>query len=264
MYYTLEDVEFLAKYQLLRVRQIGGAGTVYESRCRRTNQLCATKVMTLPTDQERISFVKEVAIASQLSRCKFIVSVKDYFISQTTGVLVMKMKKTDLLSTLSYKHKEASIKPLFRQVVVAIGHCHKRKIAHLDIKPDNVLLSSKGSVALCDFGSAHYFDEPIERPFGTCFYKAPETRNTLQFNKAAADIWSMGILLYVLLTGEYPFRGETEREIAESIQAGTMDFTELLQKRFSPYARELVQQMLHIRPLARPTIDDVLDSPFFL
>merc|ERR1711879_543784 len=150
-------------------------------------------------------------------------------------------------------------KKLLLQICRAINILHSNKIAHMDIKPENILLDRDGNIKLADFGSCVHFDDTIsESALTTILYSAPESRKYVSFDKAAADIWSLGVVFYVLLTGAYPFVGETESQIATSLAKQQLDFEELESGKFSLQLKSLIKQMLQFDPAMRPSICQVL------
>ena len=237
---------------------------MFRALCSNTNKCYAIKAVQLHDFLDRKRFRSEVQIATTLSHCENIVTSVTHFESGSTGFLVMKLMRYDLLSTLADYNSEASILRIFHQVARGVMRCHERRIAHLDIKPENILLNSKGAVRLCDFGSSHMFDEPIDlNAFGTILYRAPETFSFSEFEKGAADIWSLGVLLYVLLTGVYPFPGETEEQVVDALKSNTLDFEDLRDTACSPISKDLLYKLLQTDPSSRPTIQEVLAHPWF-
>ena len=117
---------------------------------------------------------------------------------------------------------------VFSQIVKAVGYCHARGISHGDIKLENVLLSKDGSAKLADFGFAKQseFVCASEEFCGTLPYSAPEVIQGLEFNAKKADIWSMGVVLYVMLFGAFPYSDADATSMVMAQLSNTLVFPE--------------------------------------
>lgn len=125
-----------------------------------------------------------------------------------------------------YTEKEAAA--IFRQYMSAVCHCHSQKICHRDLKPENLLFLNKSPdspLKVIDFGLSKIFTESNHRmstKVGTAYYVSPEV---LQGNyDEKCDIWSSGVILYILLTGEPPFNGPNDNEIYRKIMKKKFSF----------------------------------------
>jgi calcium-dependent protein kinase len=124
-----------------------------------------------------------------------------------------------------YCEKDAAM--IFRQIMSAVCHCHSSKICHRDLKPENLLFlnSSNDSLKVIDFGLSRIFDEKnhqMNTKVGTAYYVSPEI---LQGNyDEKCDIWSSGVILFILLSGEPPFFGENDNEIFRKISKKKFSF----------------------------------------
>ena len=127
----------------------------------------------------------------------------------------------------------------------AIAICHRRGIAHRDIKPDNVLFDDQYRLKLMDFGSAEVFGDGrgMRGIVGTPYYVAPEVVAGDEYNEKV-DVWSAGVTLYVMLAGIVPFYGETAVEIFEKVLRGNLRFPVGLFRDVSPAAKDLLRRML--------------------
>ena len=255
---SIPNVESLLK--IIKGIQTGGSGSVYLAEYLPTKSKVAVKLVPFRSELAHTRFLFESAVATGLSECEHIIKTKNYSITKHSGYLIMDYLKGDLLDSLEYFDTEIKVKKIMKQICLAIQYCHKRKIAHLDIKPENILLTDNYDAKLCDFGHAYPFDEKMLYPVGTLLYNAPETVNNLSYSKGPADIWSIGVLLYVLLTGNFPFRGETEPQVLANAQKGNLCFDFKL---CSTKAEDLVKKMLEVDPKMRPNINEVLQHPWF-
>jgi calcium-dependent protein kinase len=129
--------------------------------------------------------------------------------------------------------------------LLAIKHCHKNGIVHRDLKPENILVTNTDTIRLIDFGlscSTHQNKGDIA---GTPFYIAPEIINLKPYD-TKADIWSIGVILYVLLCGYTPFQGKDIEEIFNSIRKGEVHFDYEEFESVSEEAKDLVKKMLQV------------------
>ena len=115
-----------------------------------------------------------------------------------------------------------------KQVLSAVAYCHDHNIVHRDLKPENVLLEDEKvndlSVKVIDFGASQFFNpsQKLTERFGTIYYISPEVLKGNYSSKC--DLWSLGVILYILLCGEPPFNGESDEKIMAKIMKGRFDF----------------------------------------
>jgi len=158
---------------------------------------------------------------------------------------------------------EAEAGHIMGQLISAVSYCHERKVIHRDLKPENVLVEGDGSdlsVKIADFGSSAFIDPygHLTDFCGSPYYVAPEVLSQCYNEKC--DIWSLGILMYVLLTGKPPYKGHTDDLILHAVAKGTLDLTGMTD--LSPDARDLVLKLL-VKPVAeRLTAEQALDHPW--
>lgn len=156
---------------------------------------------------------------------------------------------------------------LMRQVVNAVLYCHLNGIVHRDIKADNILLLSnniKSPVKLIDFGISVKFekDTKLKEKTGTVLYIAPEVIDGSYNEKC--DIWSCGVLMYMMLCGMPPFYGSNRKEVMAKIKKGKFSFKSKIWSVISPEAKNLIDKMLTVDPEKRPSCREVLSHPWFI
>ncbi|CAJ0586732.1 unnamed protein product, partial [Mesorhabditis spiculigera] len=153
------------------------------------------------------------------------------------------------------KLSEQDAKPLFAQIVSAVHHMHSREIVHRDIKAENVMFSAPGHVKLVDFGFSCHTPGTVELATfcGSPPYAAPELYRDKSYNGLMVDIWALGVLLYFMLVGITPFKGETVAELKEVIIVGQYAMPEYL----STFAQHMIARMLDMDPGKRMSIHEV-------
>lgn len=156
---------------------------------------------------------------------------------------------------------------IFTQLIESISCCHRLGIAHRDIKPDNVLFDSMGKLKLADFGSADWFGMneggTMTGVVGTPYYVAPEVLLGREYNEKV-DVWSAGVILYILLGGVPPFYGETSVETFEAVLRGNLRFPTRIFRSVSPEAKDLLRKMLCKDASRRLSVEQVSSHPWVI
>lgn len=160
------------------------------------------------------------------------------------------------------RFSEGEARRLFGQLMEVVVYCHENGIVHRDLKPENILLATRSSsspIKLADFGLATYIKQgqSLSGTVGSPFYIAPEVLAG-GYNEAA-DVWSAGVILYILLSGMPPFWGKTKSRIFESVRSAELRFPSDPWDGVSDSAKELIARMLCRDPAQRLTAKHVLD-----
>jgi calcium-dependent protein kinase len=162
--------------------------------------------------------------------------------------------------------REAS--KIFHQLLTSIYYLHQQGIVHRDLKPENLLFASEPSegspIKLCDFGLAKLCGNSAQKmtsKIGTPFYIAPEILSDGGYG-ASCDIWSCGVILYILLSGFPPFYGRTENLIFQKIRSGTYDFNRQEWSSVSESAKNLIRNLLVVNPENRYSMEQALAHPW--
>ena len=142
-------------------------------------------------------------------------------------------------------------------MVLALKGCHEFGISHGDIKPSNFLIDNYGRIKICDFGlSQKITEEPNTiNLVGTLAYRSPEMIKMQPYDGFAADIWSLGVSLFILCTGTYPWNISSREKMLKSITNGIFD--ESLIK--DPTLKEIIVKCLQVDPKKRPTAHEITD-----
>ncbi len=150
---------------------------------------------------------------------------------------------------------------ILRQVLSAINYCHTRKIVHRDLKPENLLLdkdTENPKIKIIDFGTSQMFDpdKKMSQKFGTPYYIAPEVLKKSYNEKC--DLWSCGVILYILLCGYPPFNGANDKQIIEAVLKGKFTLDEPEWDDVSDDAKDIVKKLLTLDPEKRVSANDAL------
>ncbi|XP_071706918.1 phosphoenolpyruvate carboxylase kinase 2-like [Rutidosis leptorrhynchoides] len=171
----------------------------------------------------------------------------------------------DRISKRAGVFSEPESASIFSPLISAISYCHRLGIAHRDIKPDNVLFDSRGNLKLADFGSAEWFAmndrQTMTGVVGTPYYVAPEILSGREYNEKV-DVWSAGVILYIMLAGVPPFYGESPEETFEAVLRANLRFPTRLFRSVSPEAKDLLRKMLCKDVSRRFSADQVLRHPW--
>ena len=156
----------------------------------------------------------------------------------------------DLFTRLE-RHRRFSEKDainMLKQILAGIDYLHGKNIIHRDLKPENILLFGQNSqVKISDFGSSiiHNSQLPLTQIAGTPYYTAPEVLNENYSNKC--DIWSIGVITYILLSGMAPFYGRTNRDIIKMIRKGVFRFEGQVWDKISDICKDFICTLLTLK-----------------
>jgi serine/threonine protein kinase len=178
--------------------------------------------------------------------------------------IVTKSEESDN-PTGGFTEYEAAV--MMRQIFSAVDSCHRRgKVVHRDIKPENILLVQKDDVSqlrLIDFGLSRFFEpgQRLRTRVGTVYYTAPEVWK--QDYDEKCDLWSMGVILYVLICSYPPFDGDDDEDILNTVMKGRYKFHSPEWDGVSDEAKSLIRSLLHRNSRKRPTATQALEHPWF-
>ena len=209
------------RYEILELIGEGGMALVFKARDTRLDRLVAVKIMReeMAADEEvRRRFVAESHAVAMLSTPN-IVAVYDVSHSDAMEYIVMEL--VDGITLKQYMDKKGVLPwremlHFSKQIARALGHAHQRGLIHRDIKPQNIMLLRDGTIKVADFGIAALENEIYVsdgQAIGSIHYIAPEQARG-EYPDARSDLYSLGVVMYEMLTGERPYTGETIGEIA--------------------------------------------------
>ncbi|KQK10428.1 calcium-dependent protein kinase 3 isoform X2 [Brachypodium distachyon] len=256
------------KYVLDRELGRGEFGVTYLCMDRDTKELLACKSISkrklrTPVDVEDVR--REVAIMRHLPKSHSIVSLREACEDEGAVHLVMELcEGGELFDRIVARghYTERAAANVTRTIVEVVQLCHRHGVIHRDLKPENFLFANKkenSPLKAIDFGLSIFFKpgEKFSEIVGSPYYMAPEV---LKRNYGPEiDIWSAGVILYILLCGVPPFWAETEQGVAQAILRGNIDFKREPWPNVSENAKDLVRRMLEPDPKIRLTAKQVLE-----
>ena len=212
---------------------------------------------------------REIEIMKKLEH-PHIISLKETLDTKSTLYLVLEfVPGGELFDAIVEKgnYAEEETADLVRQMLEAIAYCHSQKIAHRDLKPENLLLKSKEaplSLKIADFGlSKDFNDDQLKTACGTPDYVAPEVISGEKYGQQV-DIWSIGVITYVLLCGFPPFNEENQKELFDKILNAQYDFPSPEWDDVSEEAKNFIKKILIVDPDERYTAEQCLKDPWIV
>ncbi|KAI3792578.1 hypothetical protein L2E82_06461 [Cichorium intybus] len=265
----MEDVR--ATYTFGRELGRGQFGVTYLVTHKTTHQqfACKSIAMRKLINKDDIDDVRrEVQIMHHLTGHRNIVELKGAYEDRHSVNLIMELcAGGELFDRIIAKghYSERAAAGLCRQMVTVVHNCHTMGVFHRDLKPENFLLLSTDEdspLKATDFGLSVFFKpgDVFRDLVGSAYYVAPEVLR--RHYGAEADIWSAGVILYILLSGVPPFWGETEQSIFDAVLRGNLDFVSEPWPSISSSAKDLVKKMLKSDPKERLTAVEVLNHPW--
>ena len=233
-----------------------------------TGRLVAIKSINkekIKNERQKKKIKLETTIMETLSKSKNIVKIFETYETKKHICIVMEyICAGDLLTYIKKRSKltEPVAKFIFKQIILGIKHIHDNGIIHRDIKLDNILLDLDNNIKICDFGVSRKInkDDVMFEQCGTPAYIAPEILINKGYQGFGVDIWSAGVVLYAMLSGTVPFKGNNLKELHNLIISG--DYKEI--KGISIEAEDLLKNILEVDPNKRFKIEEILNHPWLI
>ncbi|XP_010451934.1 PREDICTED: CBL-interacting serine/threonine-protein kinase 15 [Camelina sativa] len=258
----------MLRYEVGKFLGQGTFAKVYHARHLKSGDSVAIKVI----DKERILKVgmteqikREISVM-RLLRHPNIVELHEVMATKSKIYFVMEhVKGGELFNKVSAgKLSEDVARNYFQQLVRAVDYCHSRGVCHRDLKPENLLLDEDGSLKVSDFGLSALADSRrqdglLHTTCGTPAYVAPEVISRKGYDGFKADVWSCGVILFVLLAGYLPFRDSNLMELYKKIGKAEVKFPNW----FAPGAKRLLKRILDPNPNTRVSTEKIMKSSWF-
>ena len=273
---TIEDIE--DRYEFMEELGTGATSAVYLAIGHAAREEVAVKVFADSSDETNAAIAAEVGLLRAVPRHPRIVRLLETVCDDQSFTLVLELLGSDLFTTISEEGAltEESAKGVFAQAVLALGHLHRHGYAHRDLKAEN-LVAARGHdevFKLVDFGSSRASARGgLTGLAATAHYCAPEVVRSAGFDGVldgtgapydgpACDVWSLGVLLYFMLSRRLPFGAadDDDAAILRRVVRGELSFTPAKAwSAVSSDARDLIRKLLAADPAARPTCAAIRD-----
>ncbi|KAE9355337.1 hypothetical protein PF008_g4116 [Phytophthora fragariae] len=246
----------------------GAFGVVEKVEHLKTHKHYAMKTVRFESGSKRHEFEREMDILRVLHHPNIVRMIETFEDDHHFYIIMELSPGGTLLDRVKARGKEFpedEVKDIMRNLASVIQYLHSRNICHRDLKLENILietLDNGGHIKLCDFGASTLYKlgASMRKVLGSVMYMAPEV---LEGNyKEPCDMWSLGVIMYMLLSNKAPFYGDTEDELVESIFAGEISYAGKEWDAVSPEAKALLQKLLHVTPTDRFTAAEVLAHPW--
>ncbi|KAG6490841.1 CBL-interacting protein kinase 29-like [Zingiber officinale] len=261
-------------YNMGRLLGRGSSAKVYHARHLPSGQSVAIKVFPKPRrlagspSASADPFIREISALRRL-RHRHIVRLHEVLASRSKVYLVLDLAKGGELFSRVEEHgrlPEDLVRRLFRQLISGVAYSHSRGVFHRDLKPENILLDEAGDIKVSDFGFAALRssdgDHLLRTQCGTPAYVSPEIlmgKKSNGYDGAKADIWSCGVILFVLVAGYLPFNDPNIMSLYRKIYCGH----HRCPRWTPPDLRRLIARLLDPNPATRISIDCILRDPWF-
>jgi len=262
--------KLLDLYDVVKQLGKGGYGKVYEVKNKKTGEVRACKHLSKLNVKDLDKFRREIEIMKKMDHPN-IIKIYEVFESERSLYIIMEECKggeifdriiEHIQNKQMYSEKDAA--NIFQQVMSCIQYCHNQNICHRDLKPENLLYLNPGSekdnrIKVIDFGLSQACDR-LKTKVGTAYYVSPEILNGNYTH--LCDIWSAGVILYILLSGDPPFNGPNDNAIYNKVAQMKFSFPENKWKNISKEAKDLISHML-VPEKERFTASKVLEHDWF-
>ena len=250
----------------------GSYGTVYLVKHRKLHKYFAMKVIKKNPNNKinEENLLNEIELLKKMDHPN-ILKILDFFsLKMEYNIITEFCQEGELLNEIKSKapFTEELTAYYMREILLAVHYCHNMKIVHRDLKPENILIVKRMKngfhpIKIIDFGTAKVFTKAKREHLliGSAYYIAPEVLNK-NYNEKC-DLWSCGVIMYIMLTGKPPFNGKNEKEIFDKIHKGKFDMESYPWGIISENAKDLIKKLLIIDTKKRLSAEEALKHNWF-
>ena len=249
-------------YTLIRQLGSGTYGSVFEAQNKISHAKAAVKVMPKNKINEGSRLESEINLLKASDHPNIIKIFDVYEDNRQINIVTELCSGGELFDWIIKKtfFSEQEAAKVFRQLMRALTYLHSKRIVHRDLKPENLMFyedDENSPLKLIDFGLAkNYIGEPLRTKAGTAYYVSPDLLTGSYDEKT--DVWSAGVILYILLCGKPPYYGNNDAQIINMIRNGKHHYQDPAWQNVSATAKSMIDWMLNKDSAARPSAEDVL------
>ncbi|XP_039609428.1 serine/threonine-protein kinase 17A [Polypterus senegalus] len=258
-------------YSLLPGKELGRGKFAVVKKCvkKSTGKEYAAKFMRKRRKGQdcRLEIIHEIAVIELATSNCWVIDIHEVYETSSEMILVLEYAAggeifNQCVADRDEAFTEKDVKRLMKQILQGVAFLHMKGVVHLDLKPQNILLTSEsplGDVKIVDFGLSRIVssNEELREIMGTPEYVAPEILNYEPIS-TATDMWSIGVLAYVMLTGTSPFLGDDKQETFLNISQINVSYNEEEFERISKSAVDFIKALLVKEPHKRATAEECL------
>ncbi|SMQ46913.1 unnamed protein product [Zymoseptoria tritici ST99CH_3D1] len=276
---TTIDLPTTGHWELGKTVGAGSMGKVKLARNKETGEQVAVKIVPrgateaehrTPQERERAEHSKEIRTAREaaivtLVDHPYICGMRDVLRTNYHWYMLFEYVNGGQMLDYIISHgrlKEKQARKFGRQIASALDYCHRNSIVHRDLKIENILISKTGDIKIIDFGLSNLFSprNTLKTFCGSLYFAAPELLQAKQYTGPEVDVWSFGIVLYVLVCGKVPFDDQSMPQLHAKIKKGVVEYPPWL----SFECRTLIARMLTTNPNDRATLQEIMTHPWMV
>ncbi|KAK5143266.1 hypothetical protein LTR04_001943 [Oleoguttula sp. CCFEE 6159] len=256
----------LGQYEIIKTLGEGSFGKVKLAIHRVSGQKVALKIIGRRklVNRDMAGRIEREIQYLQLLRHPHIIKLYTVVTTPTEIIMVLEYAGGELFDYIVQHGRmpEDKARKFFQQIICAVEYCHRHKIVHRDLKPENLLLDENLNVKIADFGLSNIMTDGnfLKTSCGSPNYAAPEVISGKLYAGPEVDVWSCGVILYVLLVGRLPFDDEYIPALFKKIAQGNY----MVPNYLSSGAVRLIRRMLQVNPVNRITIQEIRQDPWFI
>jgi serine/threonine protein kinase len=257
----------MGKYELGRLLGTGNFSKVRLGTDTTNGEVYAIKIVDkhqLAKERLEDQLKREIAVLKIL-RHTHVAAMKE--VLQTTRHIYIVLELVsggDLFDSIvqHQRFEEPKARKYFQQIILGVKYCHMQGIAHRDLKPENIMLDGQDVIKIADFGLANLTTttgDLMQTVCGTPNYVAPEVIRDRGYDGFVADVWSCGIILYVMMSGHQAFDDSNVKALFNKIERGEYRMS----RHFTEGAKDLISKILIVDPTKRLTLNQIIQHPWF-